>query len=187
MRSDTSSTRRLSVRLPASAASSLGLAAAACRLDEEVGVVEGHRGLAREGLRETQLLGIEDVIGVGADHERTDHALANDERHRETAPVAGLLDTRAHLGGQHDARIGAHVARGDERALAQRETDQPGAGRDHERAVRNGAGIARHGHADQIARSLVDTEEDRRRGPEQRLRAVHDAAGDALGIERLRE
>ena len=89
----------------------LRLAPAAGGLDVEPRVVERERRLIGHRLGETHVVRREHAALVIAHRESADGGIPRHQRHGEDGAVGGLLDTRPHLGGQRDARVGEEVVR----------------------------------------------------------------------------
>ena len=108
------------------------------------------------------------------------------QRHREHRAVARLLDQRAGLRGENDARVGQNIGRRDRATLGHREAGEHliswnpvprgkravlAGGRDHHQAIRHVIELPQDGH-----------------GPaEQSQDRLGDVPAHALGIERLHE
>ena len=104
---------------------------------EQVGVVDGQRGLVGEELGEPDLVAGVAGAGDATDREDTDHAIARGQRHGQNGSIGPGCEVTPQVIGQPDLRIGHHIGGDDRPAILQGEADRAQArSKRHERMRR---------------------------------------------------
>ncbi len=182
---------RLQIQRAADRAGELGqhlrLAPPPLLVREEARVLEGERGLVREGFRHLHRARVERAAGRVAQREHADQAVLGEQRHREDRAVRRLLEMPAELGARLHARVREHVARGDGAPLPHGQPDRARA----RLACRppRGGGVVAAGDREGLQAPGVAVEPVHDRGPaaQQRAQALRDARGHHVGLETLGE
>ena len=79
------------------------------RLGMEASILDGDRGLIREGAGGPDVFGVERPPGLIPDAESPDDAAVHHQGNREDRAIPGRLDLRSELGSHEYSRIGEHV------------------------------------------------------------------------------